>query len=215
MDEISRVRDLVTNASSNVTQDPSDNAPKLEASTDAGGDMPPRLPRSFGFDLQRLNTEFALVLMGSKTVILRERDNGPIEDRVRILSLDAFRAWYSNRFTEVFGKDKKICSVTFAEAWLRHRSRRQFDGLEFHPDPARAAGTPGYFNLWRGFAVRPKAKQGGYSIFKDHLLNNVCEGNQALYAWVSAGSLIPSSGHVSGLEPLWSAAAKWGLGKPK
>jgi hypothetical protein len=146
--------------------------------------MPPRLPRSFGFDLDQLNTEFALVLMGSKAVILRERDNGPIEDRVRILSLDAFRAWYSNRFTEVFGKDKKIGSVTFAEAWLRHRNRRQYEGLEFHPDSARAAGTPGYFNLWRGFAVEPKAKQGGYSIFRDHLLNNICEGDRELYAWV-------------------------------
>ncbi|MFI5209537.1 MAG: serine hydrolase domain-containing protein, partial [Gemmatimonadales bacterium] len=49
----------------------------------------------------------------------------------------------------------------YAQAWLRSPDRRQYSGIEFHPDPDNAQGTPGYLNLWRGFAVKPKPKDHG------------------------------------------------------
>jgi hypothetical protein len=185
MGEVEKVYEHMCNLVSNgEVISPGDEDGEPDADFARAGSVKPPRPRSFGFNVDRLNTEYALVLMGSKAVILRERSNGPIEDRVRILGLDAFRAWYSNRFTETVGKDGRIGTTTFAEAWLRNRDRRQFEGLEFHPDPGGAPGTPGYFNLWRGYAVEPKSRPGAYSVFDDHLRNNLCHGSPALYAWV-------------------------------
>lgn len=153
--------------------------------TDLGEGGPPG-PRDRGFDLERMNRDFALVLMGSKAVILHEQLHGPIEDRVRILTIDAFKAWFSNRFTEYVDKDGKLKAVTWPTRWLAEHGRRQYRGIEFFPNPDGAPATPGYFNLWRGFALVPAAGAGRYTIFKDHLLTNLCGGDEGLFRWVFA-----------------------------
>jgi len=56
--------------------------------------------------------------------------------------------------------------------------------IEFHPEPHNAAGTPGYLPLWRGFAFEPKSKTNGWKTFRDHLLVNVCSGDESLFEWV-------------------------------
>lgn len=151
----------------------------------AGNGDPPE-PRPLGFDLEGMNRDFALLLMGSKAVVLHEQPNGPIEDRVRILVIDALKAWYSNRFTEVWDAAGKIKRMTWAARWLADHGRRQFKGLEFFPNPDGAPATLNYFNLWRGFGVEPDAGAGHYTVFRDHLLYNVCDGDQELYRWVFA-----------------------------
>lgn len=144
----------------------------------------PREPRPLGYDIGRMNREFALVLMGSKAAILQQQGEGPIEDRVKMLTIDAFKAWMMNRPTEILDRDGKIKRVTWAARWLVSRERRQYRGIEFFPDPGSAPNTEGYFNLWQGFTVTPRAKTNGYAVFRDHLLNNVCSGSKPLYAWV-------------------------------
>lgn len=139
---------------------------------------------SWGYDTGKLNREWALVLIGSKAVIVREQAKAPVEDRVRVLSLDAFRAKYLNKVTQVLGSDGKLKTITWADRWLRDKDRRSFDGIEFHPDPGNAPGTSGYLNLWRGFAVEPQAGAGSYTIFRDHLLANVCGGSKERFIWL-------------------------------
>ena len=141
-----------------------------------------------GYDHEAMNAEFAFLLVGSKAVVIRENPDAPIEQRIRFLTLDAFRQWSLNRWTEIYDPSAKdVKSVPWAKRWLGARDRRQFDGVEFHPDanpdPASAGGTPGYFNLWRGWGCEPR-KGGKYAVFRDHLLNNICGGDEALYAWV-------------------------------
>jgi hypothetical protein len=46
--------------------------------------------------------------------------------------------------------------------------------------PAR--DLPNYYNLWRGFAVKPRA--GDCSKFLAHLKDNVCHGDEEVYDWV-------------------------------
>lgn len=144
-------------------------------------DAPPR-GRAMGYSTDDMNAEWALVLMGSKAVVVREQTAGPIEDRLRIISVDAFKQWFSNRFTETVNPQGDLKVVTWATRWLSARDRRQFQGIEFNPGPD-AQATEGYLNLWRGFAVEPR-KGGSYAIFRDHLLNNVCDGDGALFLWV-------------------------------
>jgi len=66
--------------------------------------------------------------------------------------------------------------------------RRQYEGLEFYPDPYNAPGSPQYLNLWTGFDVRPAPNPDRkyYKTFHDHLLNNVCDGDEALFRWLFA-----------------------------
>jgi len=150
-----------------------------------GGEVGPR-PQSFGFDIQRLNQEFALVLMGSKAVVFLEQPAAPLEDQKRVLTIEAFSAWLANRTTQVAGSDGKIRSVTWAKAWLQSPSRRSYRGIEFHPDANNNPGTEGYLNLWSGFAVKPAAKVDPkrYGTFRDHLLVNVCRGDDRVFNWV-------------------------------
>ena len=150
------------------------------------GELRPEGPRKLGFSVKKMNKQFALVLLGSKAVIFREKPDAPLDDQQRILALEAFHAWFSNRFTEIVDASGKIKAISWAAAWLRDRQRRSFEGVEFYPDPANAVGTPGYLNLWSGFSVVPNAGAGSYAIFRDHLLNNVCRGDAQLFNWVFA-----------------------------
>ena len=68
-------------------------------SRDSEPEVGPPRPRAFGFDVKRLNEEFALVLMGSKAVVFLEQPAAPIEDQKRVLTVEAFSAWFANRIT--------------------------------------------------------------------------------------------------------------------
>lgn len=143
-------------------------------------------PRAGGYSIAEMNREYALVLMGSKAVVFLEQPKAPIEDQQRMLTIDAFNAWHANRFTEHVSPDGKVKLTTWSKAWLQSSDRRSYRGVEFHPDANDVAGTPGYLNLWGGFAVKPAAKPdpARYAIFRDHLLTNVCDGDEQRFNWV-------------------------------
>lgn len=141
-------------------------------------------PRTMGFSVETINRDHALVLMGSKAVVVKELRTGPIDDRQRVLTLEAFSAWYSNKFTEIRDPHGKVKTVNWAIAWLRNPHRLSYSGIEFFPNPDDAEATPGYLNLWRGFAFGPTPKPHGWKTLRDHLLANVCHGDEALFDWV-------------------------------
>ncbi|WP_316190540.1 DUF5906 domain-containing protein [Bradyrhizobium sp. SZCCHNS2096] len=141
------------------------------------------LPRSWGFDVHDLNQRYALAIWGGKAVVVNEQPSGPVNDRVRIMSFESMNSWFANKFTEILGSDGKIRSVTWARAWHQHPERRQYDGVEFFPNPDGTPATANYINLWRGFSVEPSC-EGSCGIFKYHLLTNVCGGDPELFKWV-------------------------------
>lgn len=127
------------------------------------------------FDPSELNAQYALVSIGAGAMIVRERADGPIDDRIRLLSPAAFKLKLANQF---------VGRKTAAEAWISSPGRRDYDGMEFHPDPENAPGTPGYLNLWHGFSVEPRRKPGAYSTLEDHMRTNVCGGDDGLFRWL-------------------------------
>jgi hypothetical protein len=137
------------------------------------------------YDVETINKEFAVVLTGSRGMILKISPTGPTHDRVRIMRPDAIRLWFQNCFTEIIGANGKPRRVTWATAWLADKRRRKYAGIEFFPNPDNVAGTPGYFNLWRGFDVKPSPTD-SYAIFKDHLLTNVCGEDAGLFEYLFA-----------------------------
>jgi hypothetical protein len=140
-------------------------------------------PEPNGFDVNEMNLEFALVPMGQHAVILWEKPEAPAEERLQFLQPAAFRLIYSNRWTEIRTASGDTKWKTYAEAWLDSYHRRQYTGIEFRPDREQTEGRPGYYNLWRGFAVEPRPG-GSYSIFKDHLRTNVCGEDDKLFTWL-------------------------------
>jgi len=140
-------------------------------------------PRAWGFDMEEMNRSYALVVWGGKTVVVNEQPLAPINDRVRVMSFESMHSWFANRFTETVGSDGKVRPVTWAKAWHSHRDRRSYDGVEFWPNPDGAKGTPNYLNFWRGFDVAP-SPLGTYATFRDHLLNQVCDGDPKLFNYV-------------------------------
>lgn len=140
-------------------------------------------PRSWGFDVQEINRSYALAIWGGKAVVINEQPGGLVNDRIRVMSFESMNSWFANRHTEIIGADGKIKSVSWAKAWHSHRDRRQYDGVEFFPNPDGAQGTPNYLNFWRGFEVKP-SPTGTYGLFRDHLLKNVCGENTELFNYV-------------------------------
>ncbi|MGY3357463.1 hypothetical protein ACVWZK_004126 [Bradyrhizobium sp. GM0.4] len=88
---------------------------------------------------------------------MNEQPHGPVNDRVRLMTFASMNSWFANRPTEVVGTDGKIKSVTWSKAWHQHPDRRQYDGVEFFPNPDGVPSTPNYLNLWRGFSVTPSS----------------------------------------------------------
>jgi Family of unknown function (DUF5906) len=117
----------------------------------------------------QLNETYALVIVGDKTAVMKTST----EEGVQIISVVAFTTWLENQF--VYHGDGR---ESLGRYWLSHPERRQYEGLVFAPK----RDVPGYYNLWQGFAVEPRA--GDCSKFKAHLRDNVCGGDQTNYDWL-------------------------------
>lgn len=164
---------------------------------------PPNDDDDDGGMIGRMNDEWAFCILGSRAVVMRERSDGPIEDRLKFLSIDAFRAYYQNARVRISREVKdeetgeyvtKHVYYQRAPWWLKHRQRRTYDGIEFFPNPDGAKATDRYLNLWRGFSVvpmpdsecAPAERWRRYAIFRDHVLTNVCSGNKEYFDWLFA-----------------------------
>jgi len=66
--------------------------------------------------------------------------------------------------------------------WLAQDDRRQFSGVTFDPDLTKVSKH--LFNLCKGFNVKPSAKEGGWSILQDHILRNLCRGDNDTFQWL-------------------------------
>ena len=84
-----------------------------------------------------------------------------------------FELRYANR--------PKINSKTVARYWLESPERREYAGIVFSPG---ADPPPGYYNLWRDFAVQPV--EGDCSLYLRHIRDNVCRGDEDLFRYVVA-----------------------------
>jgi hypothetical protein len=120
-------------------------------------------------DVRELNKTYAVVLVGGRAAIIKEVGN----PELCLISTEAFHTWFGNRIV-MEGKKQ----VTLAKHWLNHPLRRQYEGIVFAPKRE----VPDHYNLWRGFAVEPKA--GDCGLFLDHIRDVACCGIDAHYHWV-------------------------------
>lgn len=103
---------------------------------------------------------------------------------VRILSKEGLRDLHSNEMFEViYGEKTKPVPWNAVDYWLKKIvNHRTYEGRVFDPSYIGPDGGPG-FNLYRGLhAVEPVP--GDISMFRDHVLNVWCDGDEKLCNWV-------------------------------
>ncbi|MCV0428344.1 MAG: hypothetical protein K5905_23045, partial [Roseibium sp.] len=159
------IRDIIEGAQqARVAADAEDYLEEGEAEDDNDTGSSAPVPQTWGYSLEKMNKEWALVLIGSKVAMVREQPHAKEEDRVRVVQVDSFHKLYNNRPTQVMGADLKIKTISWSKCWESERHRRQFDGIEFFPNPDDEKGTKGYLNLWQGFSYQPDPKAGKWAI---------------------------------------------------
>ena len=144
-------------------------------------------------EIQNLNRKHAVVMIGGKCVVLNETTNATGYPDVTFSTVTDFSNFYSNQLVPVPNEDdssskEKLISV--AKLWLASKKRRQYEGIVFAP----AQETPGLFNLWRGFVVKPA--RGDWSLMRQHLYKVICAENEECFAYLMAwlGRLVQDPG---------------------
>ena len=130
-------------------------------------------------EILELNATYFLAPYGGKVPVFREFTD-PIFGATMVEPMQAhdFMRLHSNRKVRVPADKGRFKAIPLGEFWLDHPERRQYNGVVFSPGDDK----PGYFNRWRGFAVRPVP--GSWALMQQHILNVLCRGDQRLYEYV-------------------------------
>lgn len=120
--------------------------------------------------VRKLNEKHAVVRTGGQAPTATFESDGAIS----LGTFEHLRHYYANQFYTT-QEGKRAC---IAVGWRDHPARRTYDGLEFSP----GGGTPGFLNLWRGWAVEPKPGA-SCQLFLRHVLDVVCGGRDELFAY--------------------------------
>lgn len=132
--------------------------------------------------IEEVNEDHAVVTRGAKTVVIWEQ----YDPRVQRFALTFLKksdfvdklVWSIPMPTEAgkSGKSKPLGSLWFASG-----ARRQYEAIYFAPGQKVGVRE---LNTWTGFAVEPTDSLGGWSKLKDHLLQNVAQGDEAAYDYI-------------------------------
>lgn len=152
--------------------------------------------------IQDMNRQYGVVWLGGDCVILREHqapDTGLLD--ISFCGKPALKLFHA--------AEPNVGRTNRVEYWLRHPQRRTYHGLVFQPGPTTC--DPSLYNLWQGFAVKPK--EGDCSLYWAHLKDNICARNEELYRYVRAwmANVVQTPGNRPGVAIV--LRGKQGTGK--
>lgn len=128
----------------------------------------------------RMNEEYAIVSVGGKIRILREKQ--PEHESMMhydLMDKDSFTTLLMNEKMLVVENNGKAKYVSVANIWLGHEYRRTFpNGMGLYPRDV----PKGYYNTWNGFSVDPRP--GDCSLFLSHIKDIICNGDEEINKWV-------------------------------
>lgn len=133
--------------------------------------------------VERLNRDHALILLGDRPVVLREGVGSDGREEVRLISVAGFHEWTRPDVVWLGDDESPARKLQASKIWVDSHERRQYSGLVFDPG---LTSPESYYNLWRGFALEPAPEDSPAScqLFLNHVADNVCSGDEALFAWV-------------------------------
>ena len=131
--------------------------------------------------VKELNERHAVVIEAGSTVVITE-DYDPVLERqvVRRSTFADIINRYASTRVQTLTPQGRPTTKGLGHAWLNHGNRRQYQGVVFAPNQDK----PGYYNLWRGYAVEPRA--GDWSRLKNHIRDVICRGDATLIRYVMA-----------------------------
>ena len=193
-------------------------SPKLSSSRAlvARYDKPPGLPATADDALvATLNQKHAVIgNYGGKCAVLSwERWNVNAEVMVpSFQSLTDFKNRYLNRYV-TRETDKGTERVSVGKHWLADPKRLTYDGIVFEPDAGEVV-SGNRLNLWRGFAVKPRA--GDWSRMRAHIYDVVGAGDpkageyiERWLAWTLQNSGKPAEAVLVFVAARARAKARW------
>jgi hypothetical protein len=129
-------------------------------------------------DLDEMNAKYAVVKIGGKTRVMgwEESEVFPGCEVPVFSSVPGFCEFHHKRKKKLPDSTKK---VGLGRWWINHDDRRQFDGVVYSPG---GAPSDDVFNLWTGFACKPK--KGDCGLYLAHLRNNICSGDDVHYNYL-------------------------------
>lgn len=138
-----------------------------------GGDPVQRIVDEF-------NREHCAVMYDGSFCIFREEPDALFAER-RVwtrISRDAFRQYYEDETVRTVGSRRPVSK---ADLWLTSPRRRKYPGIVM--DPQGLPHNAGKLNLWRGWAVEPKA--GDWSLMKELIGDVLCDGDPEAERYVN------------------------------
>ncbi len=140
------------------------------------------LGRPVGDWVERMNDRYFVVNESGKAIIYQfEQDS--------VLRRETLIRYRFEDLCRLYANDKVVCGLRKngepvvkdrASAWFEHPQRRQYlGGVTFDPGVTTHNDK---FNLWRGFAVTPRA--GSWELLKLHIRDVICGGRQDCFAYL-------------------------------
>lgn len=111
-----------------------------------------------------------------QTYILTEKKNAQGHPDFSLESRQSFLNFYEEE--TVLCSDEKVREK--AKIWLKSKDRRKYLGITF--DPKNVGHKNSYYNIWRGFAIKPK--DGITNKYWGHVFSIICSGDNNLYLYV-------------------------------
>lgn len=145
-------------------------------------------------DVEAMNAKHCVINIAGKTRILTWRASALHPGRLEFVlsTVDDFKFLHRRRHKVIMVKERdehgnetgdlKPKRVSLVDHWLRHPHCSQYDdGMAFMPF-TDARNVKGKLNTWTGFAF--ETKSGDWSLFKAHILDNLCAGNRENYEYL-------------------------------
>ena len=145
-----------------------------------------KLPATPDEWIERINERHAFVTVAGKAAVIRELTNPTTGSQdIVLMPLESFRAQLANVKLQIPGRTPAGKPAMYIRPlgnyWLEHPARRQYlHGVIFAPGVEDL--PKGWYNLWRGWPIKPR--QGDCSLYWEHLLKVVCQGNRQHYLYV-------------------------------
>ena len=148
--------------------------------------------------VELLNESYAVVLNGTKALVMKTTVDSDGRNDRSFLSTDAFIKLRMNKFLQV-ATDKRWRTPIFkneAVAWLEHWNRAEFlDGIVFEPSQypngieVKKQIDGNRLNLWQGYSIKPKQHGGALERIYSHINDVICSGdndcNEYLLNWIA------------------------------
>jgi len=135
-------------------------------------------------DIEKLNQEYAVAIIGAKTFVIQEK-----EDDVVPLRKQDFETYLQNQRVWTDGDKPKL--VPLSKIWLESPERRQVEGICFSPEGCK----PGWINLWRGFPIKPDPTK-SCELYRRHVEKVICSNNKThiRYVWAWLADMVQNPG---------------------